>query len=165
MQLEVGSILEGNVSGITNFGVFVDLSGGKTGMVHISEVAHTYVKDIKEFVTMHQTVKVKVLGISPDGKISLSMKQAEEPPEDQSQRDRSQSGRPPRQDRSRSGPGTDSFEFRPRNQNQNLSFEDMMNRYKQSSDEKMDDLKDVIESRKGAQGRRAKNKNRGFYDD
>ena len=91
--------------------------------------------------------------------------EAEEPPADQPQRDRFQRDRPPHQDRSRSGPGTDSFEFRPRNQNQNLSFEDMMNRYKQSSDEKMDDLKDVIESRKGAQGRRAKNKNRGFYDD
>jgi S1 RNA binding domain protein len=163
MQLEVGSILEGKVSGITNFGVFVDLSGGKTGMVHISEVAHTYVKDIKEFVTMHQTVKVKVLGISPEGKISLSMKQAEEPPEDQPQRPFRD--RPSREGRPRSGPGTDSFEFRPRNQNQNLSFEDMMNRYKQCSDEKMDDLKDVIESRKGSQNRRAKNKNRGFYDD
>ncbi len=165
MQLEVGSILEGKVSGITNFGVFVDLSGGKTGMVHISEVAHTYVKDIKEFVTMHQTVKVKVLGISPDGKISLSMKQAEEPPEGQPPR--SPRDRPPRQDRPRSGPGTDSFEFRPRNQSQSqsLSFEDMMNRYKQCSDEKMDDLKDVIESRKGSQGRRAKNKSHDFYDD
>ena len=74
MQLEVGAILEGKVTGITKFGVFVDLPEGKTGMVHISEVASTFVKEIRDFVTVGQTVKVKVLSISDEGKISLSMK-------------------------------------------------------------------------------------------
>ena len=72
MQLEVGSILEGKVTGITKFGAFVELPGGKVGMVHISEVAPTFVKE-------NQVVKVKVLSISDDGKVSLSMKKAMEP--------------------------------------------------------------------------------------
>ena len=78
MDVEVGAIVEGKVSGITNFGVFVDI-GETTGMVHISEVARNYVKDLKEFVKMGQEVKVKVISVSPEGKISLSMIQAEEP--------------------------------------------------------------------------------------
>ena len=76
MNLEVGMIVEGKVTGITKFGAFVDLEDGKTGMVHISEVAPTYVSDIKDFLTEGQTVKVKVLTIGEDGKISLSIKKA-----------------------------------------------------------------------------------------
>ncbi len=86
MQLEVGSILEGKVTGITKFGAFVELPGGKTGMVHISEVAPTFVKEIRDFVTENQTVKVKVLSISEEGKISLSMKKAMDPAQQQPQR-------------------------------------------------------------------------------
>lgn len=63
MQLEVGSVVEGKVTGITKFGAFVELPDGKTGMVHISEVAPTYVKEIRDFVTENQTVKVKILSI------------------------------------------------------------------------------------------------------
>ena len=76
-QLVVGNIVEGKVTGITKFGAFVDLGDGKTGMVHISEVAPTFVKEIRDFVKENDTVKVKVLSISEDGKISLSMKKAE----------------------------------------------------------------------------------------
>lgn len=76
MQLEVGSVVEGKVTGITKFGAFVELPDGKTGMVHISEVAPTYVKEIRDFVTENQTVKVKILSIGDDGKVSLSMKKA-----------------------------------------------------------------------------------------
>lgn len=76
MQLEVGAILEGKVTGITKFGAFVELEGGKTGMVHISEIAPTFVKEIRDFVTEGQMVKVKILSIGEDGKISLSMKKA-----------------------------------------------------------------------------------------
>ena len=77
-KLEVGAIFEGKVTGITKFGAFVDLGGGKTGMVHISEVAPVFVKEIRDFVTEGQTVKVKIIGINDDGKISLSMKALEE---------------------------------------------------------------------------------------
>ena len=79
MPISVGDIYEGTVTGITNFGAFVALPEGKSGMVHISEVANVYVKDINEFVKDKQTVKVKVVAIDEKGKISLSMKQAEEP--------------------------------------------------------------------------------------
>lgn len=84
MQLEVGQIYEGKVTGITKFGAFVSFENGQTGMVHISEVAPTFVNEIKDFVTEGQTVKVKVLAISEEGKISLSIKKAL--PEDQQRR-------------------------------------------------------------------------------
>jgi S1 RNA binding domain protein len=74
MTLEVGNIVEGTVVNITNFGAFIDLDG-KTGLVHISEVADSYVKDIKEFIREGDKVQVKVLGIDGNGKISLSIKQ------------------------------------------------------------------------------------------
>ena len=75
MAIEVGAILEGKVSGITKFGAFIDLPESKTGMVHISEVAPTFITEISDYVKVGQTVKVKVLAVN-DGKISLSMKQA-----------------------------------------------------------------------------------------
>ena len=79
MQVEVGSVLEGKVTGITKFGAFVELPNKASGMVHISEIASTFVKEIRDFVTEGQTVKVKVLSISEDGKISLSIKKAQAP--------------------------------------------------------------------------------------
>ena len=69
MSLEVGAIVEGKVKGITNFGAFVELPEGKTGMVHISEIAKTYVSEIRDHVKEDQIVKVKVISISDDGKI------------------------------------------------------------------------------------------------
>ena len=78
MRLEVGSIVEAKVTGITNFGAFVELPEGKKGMVHISEVAPTYVEKIADHLTVGQQVKVKVLSIGEDGKISLSIKKAME---------------------------------------------------------------------------------------
>ncbi len=77
MQPEVGAVLEGKVSGITKFGAFVNLTGGGSGLVHISEIANAYVNDVSEFLSVGQTVKVKVIGINGD-KINLSIKRAEE---------------------------------------------------------------------------------------
>ncbi len=77
MQPEVGAVLEGKVSGVTKFGAFVSLPGGKSGLVHISEIANTFVSDVAQFVSVGQTVKVKVIGINGD-KINLSIKRAEE---------------------------------------------------------------------------------------
>ena len=76
MLVEEGKIIEGTVSGITNFGAFIDLGEGKTGLVHISEVADDYVKNIHDYLKDRQKVKVKVLSIGADGKISLSIRQA-----------------------------------------------------------------------------------------
>ena len=78
MTLKAGTILEGTVVNITNFGAFVDVEG-KTGLVHISEVADTFVKDIKDFLKEQDKVKVKVLSVDDNGKISLSIKQASIP--------------------------------------------------------------------------------------
>ncbi len=74
MPVEVGAVLEGRVTGITKFGAFVDLSEGQTGLVHISEIADTYVKDINDFLQEGQEVTVKVINMK-DGKIGLSIRQ------------------------------------------------------------------------------------------
>lgn len=168
MGLAVGEIYEGKVTGITKFGAFVSFEGGQTGMVHISEVAPTFVNEIKDFVTEGQTVKVKVLAISEEGKISLSIKKAL-PPEEQ-HRPRRQGGgpgqgagrrpdrRPPRAPRSEPDPGPGrpgDFEWQGR-RNDSGSFEDMMSRFKQTSDEKMSDLKRGNETRRGYSRRGSK---------
>ena len=77
MPVEVGMVVEGIVTGITNFGAFVQLEKGTTGLVHISEISNNYVKDINSYLKEQDKVKVKVLSIDPDGKISLSIKQAQ----------------------------------------------------------------------------------------
>jgi S1 RNA binding domain protein len=146
MEVEVGSVVEGKISGITNFGAFVELGEGTTGMVHISEVAQGFVKDIREHFSLGDTVKVKVLAKSPEGKISLSIKQAQEPAPRFEKRER--------QNSAPSFQKSDSFEFRGK-QKDNMSFEDMMSSFKKSSDEKMYDLKKVIDNRRGSQNRRS----------
>ena len=142
MQLEVGMVLEGKVTGITKFGAFVELPGGKTGMVHISEVAPTFVKEIRDFVTENQTVKVKILNIGEDGKVSLSMKKAMET-------ERTSNHRAPRPAR----PGNFEWQSR-RNNSEPASFEDMMSKFKQTSDEKMLDLKRSVDGKHGGFSRR-----------
>ena len=144
MQLEVGSILEGKVTGITKFGAFVDLGEGKTGMVHISEVSSNYVTEITEHVKENQIVNVKVISIGEDGKIRLSMKKLNgDEPEAKPQR------REPRQDRDFNRANTASAK-----KNEPMSFEDMLNKFKQSSDEKMSDLKRNMDSKRGGYSRR-----------
>ncbi len=76
MSIAVGDKLQGKVTGITNFGAFVELPGGVTGLVHISEVAGNYVKDINEHLKVNDEVTVKVIQMDPNGKIGLSIKQA-----------------------------------------------------------------------------------------
>ncbi len=154
MQLEVGKIYEGKVTGITKFGAFVDLGENQTGMVHISEVAPTFVKEITDFVSMGQTVKVRVLNIGEEGKVSLSIKRAlDTPPTSQqprSQRPRTGGGdrRPPRYQND----GGASFA---RNQQEGgKSFEDMLSKFMQRSDEKMSDLKKSMDNKRGSYQKR-----------
>ena len=80
MSIEVGAKLQGKVSGITNFGAFIDLGAGKTGLVHISEVSNGYVKDIHDVLSVGDEVTVKVISVNDDGKIGLSIRKAQEQP-------------------------------------------------------------------------------------
>lgn len=89
MSIEVGAKVSGKVSGITNFGAFVDLDDNQTGLVHISQISNNYVKDIHDVLSVGDTVTVKVTKIGDDGKIALSMKDAEEHHKD----DRGEHGR------------------------------------------------------------------------
>ena len=83
MTFAVGDVLEGVVTGITGFGAFVKLEDGSTGLVHISEVADTYVKEIGDFLKIDDAVKVKVLSVGDNKKIALSIKQAQPKPQPQ----------------------------------------------------------------------------------
>ncbi len=157
MQIEVGSVVEGKVTGITKFGAFVDLPEGKSGMVHISEISNTYVENVSDFLTVGQEVKVKVININENGKIGLSIKKltdsGEKPQGDRKPRaggrDRKfqqrRDDRPPRSDRSSSQPSMKSAnapgDFVWQKTTGPSSFEDMMTKFKQQSDEKMSSLK------------------------
>ena len=152
MPIEIGSIARGKVTGLTRYGAFVALEGGGVGMVHISEVSNVFVKDIKDHLTEGQDVKVKIIAIGEDGKISLSIKKAAEPEHALSQQ------RPRRQQR-RPAPNVWQGQTK-KPVSENMSFEDMMARFKQVSDEKMTDLKHAGESKHGGgYSRRGKGNN------
>lgn len=153
MQVEEGKILTGKVTGITNFGAFVDLGDGVTGLVHISEISTSYVKDIHDHVKVGDMVDVKVLPADKKDKIGLSIKQVMQ------ERGGEQTPSKPRfEKRQRSAPKlpeTDlhaqPMEFEWFNtQDEDLSFEDKLNKFKQASDEKMHDIKRNIESKRGS---------------
>ncbi len=136
MSVEIGKIVGGKVSGITNFGAFVDLGDGKTGLVHISEVSNEFVKDIKSVLKEGQEIKVKVVSVEKNGKIGLSIKQIE-----QKEQKNRQNIRHPE-------------EFSWGRKGDNMSFEDKMLRFKQDSDEKMHDIKRNVESKRGSNYKR-----------
>lgn len=138
MDIEVGTIIEGKVSGLTKFGAFVDLPNGKTGMVHISEVAQTYVSDISEHIKVGQEVKVKVLP-SDNGKIALSIKQTlPKPSREQKLQQKPRTRKPYKPAPPVTSPGD--FEWQS-TQSRGGSFEDMMSKFKQTSEDKISDLK------------------------
>jgi len=95
MEFTVGAIVEGKVKSITNFGAFISLPEGRTGMVHISEIAHAYVSDIRQHLTEGQDVKVMILA-AENGKINLAIKRTVPQPERQNQPRRSFEKREPR---------------------------------------------------------------------
>ncbi|RBW67651.1 S1 domain-containing RNA-binding protein [Bacillus taeanensis] len=153
MSIEVGSKLKGKVTGITNFGAFVELPEGKTGLVHISEVADNYVKDINDHLTVGDEVEVKVIQLENDGKIGLSIKKAKDRPE-----------RPERSERpSRPAGNSNSRGFKrggggkkpggPRGP-QTLSFEDKLSRFLKDSEERLSTIKRQTDSKRGGRGSR-----------
>ncbi|WP_332697267.1 S1 domain-containing RNA-binding protein [Halalkalibacter lacteus] len=170
MSIEAGSKLQGKVTGITHFGAFVELPGGSTGLVHISEVADNYVKDINEFLKVGDEVLVKVVNVEKDGKIGLSIRKAVDRPERPETSERS--ARPPRPDRPDrpSRPYNSQRPSRPQGGNRpqggggrgprpnqarpSLSFEDKMNRFLKDSEERISTLKRQTESKRGGRGAR-----------
>lgn len=157
MQHEIGAIVEGKVTGITKFGAFVELDGGAVGMVHISEVSSTYVNDISEHLKEQQKVTVKVLNITDEGKISLSIKKAM--PQETSMPRREYK---PNNSNSKSSPlrtNNNARNNNPRNSNgggykpaipsKPATFDDMLSKFLQSSEEKTSDMKREKSSRRG----------------
>lgn len=155
MELAVGTILDGKVTGITKFGAFVALEGGKTGLVHISEISHSYVNDIREHLTEGQEVRAKVIGIDPNGRISLSIKKATEPPP----RPAAPHPFPPKYSSNHSAHSAHSTHSAP-GQAQNrepANFEDKLKQFMTASDSKMSDLNRYID-KKGGSSRRGSRK-------
>ena len=155
MAIEVGNVLEGRVTGVKPFGAFVALPEGKSGMVHISEVSNEYVQDINTVLHDGDAVKVQVINIAPDGKIALSIKRLLPPAPRQPRSDRGPrsrgGGRPPRE--GGRGPARDAaprvWQPKAPAKSDNLSFEDMMSRFKSQSEEKMADLDHETNNRRG----------------
>jgi S1 RNA binding domain protein len=151
MQVEVGKIYEGKVKGITNYGAFVEIENGVTGMVHISEISSTFVNEIREHLTENQEVKVKVLNVTEEGKISLSIKRAVENNNNQSNGG-SRGSRPQKQQQKRDDNRRNNNVWEPKKQTPptELSFEDMLSRFKQNSEEKMCDIKRNTDRKNGS---------------
>ena len=166
MAIEVGSKLEGKVTGITHFGAFVELPEGGTGLVHNSEIADNYVKDVNDHLKLNDIVTVKVINVDKDGKIGLSIKQAVDKPVEAT--------RPARFERPSGGSGGGfggggdrgprggGFGGRggdrggrggkpPANK---LSFEDKMSRFLKDSEERISSLKKNTEGKRGGRGAR-----------
>jgi S1 RNA binding domain protein len=175
MAIEVGTKLEGRVTGITHFGAFVELAEGVTGLVHISEIADNYVKDVNDHLKLDDKVLVKVINVDKDGKIGLSIKQTVDKPVEE---------RPARPERT----GGSSYQGRPSgdrpggyqggrpgggggfnrggggggrggfNKQQGgarpFSFEDKVSRFLKDSEERISSLKKNTESKRGGRGGR-----------
>ncbi|MDD2446910.1 MAG: S1 RNA-binding domain-containing protein [Tissierellia bacterium] len=132
MAVSVGEIVEGTVTGITNFGAFVRLPEGKSGLVHISEISNDYVEKVADYLKRDQLVKVKILSISKDNKISLSIRQA-----------KPKTNKPAE------------IEWNKEYDNQkSLSFEDKLSKFLKDSNERMDQIK--TRDTKKSSGLRAK---------
>lgn len=160
MEFTIGQILEGKVKSITNFGAFVALPEGKTGMVHISEIAHAYVSDIRQHLTEGQDVKVMVMAVDPAGKINLSIKRTTKAPARQNQNESRRSfDRRPQQDNRERRPQQDrprqDRPARPQNANfsraytpapsKDQSFEDKLKQFMSESDSKLSSVRQYSE--------------------
>lgn len=141
MQLEIGKIYTGKVKGIAQYGAFVDIDGGGTGMVHISEVSNTFVNAIRDHLTEGQEVKVKVIGINEQGKVSLSIKKAEAPAEGENAEKK-----PIKKERR---PKSNIYEPKKSIPQSEMTFDDMLAHFKQSSEERIGDLKRSTDRKNG----------------
>lgn len=142
MSLSVGTIVNGKVTGITNFGAFVETEDGSRGMIHISEISRSYVEDIKSVLRLGQAVTVKVISISDDGKIALSMKQLESDTDGKKPERKLRAAQPKPKKKYEPAPAvTSPGDFEWQSASAGGSFEDMMSKFKRTSEDKMSDLK------------------------
>lgn len=150
MDLAVGTIVEGKVTGITKFGAFVALPEGKSGMVHISEVASSFVSDIKDFLQEGQTVKVKVISIDQAGRINLSIKKAQ-PQEPRQERAGGFAPRQPRLQRTSAPRGRAA---QPPKDPATMSFEDKLKAFMSDSESRQADVRHATDRKNGSRRRR-----------
>jgi S1 RNA binding domain protein len=128
LPIEIGAEIEGKITGLAKFGAFVELPEGKVGLVHISQVADSYVTDVTKHLKVGDIVKVKVLGVAKEGKYDLSIKQVGKPSWQQQRRPR------PRADAGKPPPG---------------SFEDKITQFLKQSEEKLQDWKRNLDQKQG----------------
>lgn len=139
MAMEAGSIVEGKVTRITNFGAFVELEEGKVGLIHISEVADVYVNDVHDFLSEGDKVQVKIVNVDGN-KMALSLKQAKTKPPENDRQSFKQNRR---------------GDFRkPQQRQMSASFEDKLSKFLKDSDERLTDLKRKTDSKRGGRGSR-----------
>lgn len=130
MPVEMGSILQGVVTGITNFGAFVELPGGVTGLVHISEIADVYVKDVRDFLKTSDRVTVKVISVDENGKVGLSIKKANP----------------------NAGANQNHSKFQRRRSE--ASFEDKLSKFLKESEERQQSIRRNTDAKRGGRGSR-----------
>lgn len=153
MGLAVGEILEGKITGITKFGAFVALPAGKSGMVHISEVANSYVNDIKDFVKIDDAVRVKVINIDDQGRINLSIKRAQEQP-------RTEQAQPKAEFRPRPERRPQQRNFAPQQRENkqrdpgSMTFEDKLKMFMADSESRMADIRHNTDRKNGSRRRK-----------
>lgn len=150
MSIEVGAKLKGKVSGITNFGAFIDLGAGKTGLVHISEVSNGFVKDINDVLKVKDEVTVLVTTVGDDGKIGLSIRKAQDRPQEEKREFPKKEFQRPQQKKP--------F-VRNQNQNQNTNqgkddFDSLMSSFLKDSDDRLSTLRRSTEGKRGGRGGR-----------
>ena len=147
MDMEVGSVVEGVVSRITNFGAFVDIEGGKNGLIHISEISDVYVRDVRDFLAEGDKIQAKVITIDDRGKVALSLKQMKNQQQDR------QTSAPARNKLARSERMERGDIKKPVRQ-LSASFEDKLSKFMKESDEKLADRKRRTDSKRGGRGSR-----------
>ena len=143
MAIELGSVVEGKVTRIMNFGAFVELEDNKVGLIHISEVADEYVNSVSDFLKEGDTVQAKVISIDSNGKIALSIKKLKQQQKQEAEK----------QFRTPKGKSAGRGDFKP-NRQTSASFEDKLSKFLKDSDERLTDLKRKTDSKRGGRGSR-----------
>ncbi|GGC99513.1 S1 domain-containing RNA-binding protein [Enterococcus wangshanyuanii] len=155
MSIEVGAKLPGKVSGITNFGAFIDLGEGKTGLVHISEVSNGFVKDIHDVLTVGDEVTVKVTSVGDDGKVGLSIRKAQEQPVEQKREFQRRDNHEQQGNRDRGQRPAPKKQFtRAQPTNSKQDFDSLMSSFLKDSDDRLSSLKRNTEGKRGGRGGR-----------